>query len=52
MRCVWVEAYAGSERMRMGPAAIRAVRPAVDRTLAGTSSWLRVVREKAERAAP
>jgi Methylene-tetrahydrofolate reductase C terminal len=48
MRCVWVQAYEGSERMRNGPAAIRAVRPPVDRTLAGTSSWLRVARMKAE----
>jgi hypothetical protein len=47
MRCVWVEAYAGSERMRKGAAAIRAVRPPVDRTLIGSSSWLRVAREKA-----
>ncbi|WP_249138235.1 methylenetetrahydrofolate reductase C-terminal domain-containing protein [Phenylobacterium montanum] len=52
MRCVWVEAYAGSERMRKGPEAIRAVRPPVDRTLAGTSSWLRVARQRAEGAAP
>ena len=52
MRCVWVEAYAGSQRMKKGPAAIRAVRGPVDSTLAGTSSWLRVAREKAERAAP
>jgi len=47
MRCVWVEAVAGSERMRQGGAAIRAVRPPVDRTLVGTSSWLRVARDKA-----
>jgi hypothetical protein len=47
MRCVWVEAYEGSQRMRRGRDAIRAVRPAVDRRLAGTSSWLRVAREKA-----
>ena len=46
MRCVWVEAVEGSTRMRHGPAAIRAVRPPVDRTLAGTSSWLRVARAK------
>ncbi len=52
MRCVWVEAYAGSERMREGPAAIRAVRGPVDRTLAGTSTWLHVARDKAEHAAP
>jgi Methylene-tetrahydrofolate reductase C terminal len=47
MRCVWVEAVAGSERMRRGGDAIRAVRPPVDRTLVGTSSWLRVARDKA-----
>lgn len=47
MRCVWVEAWDGSQRMRRGREAIRAVRPAVDRRLSGTSSWLRVAREKA-----
>ena len=47
MRCVWVEAWEGSQRMRRGAEAIRAVRPAVDRRLEGTSSWLRVAREKA-----
>ena len=49
MRCVWVEAWEGSQRMRRGRDTIRAVRPAVDRRLAGTSSWLRVAREKAAR---
>ena len=47
MRCVWVEAWEGSGRMQHGRDAIRTVRPAVDRRLAGTSSWLRVAREKA-----
>jgi Methylene-tetrahydrofolate reductase C terminal len=47
MRCVWVEAWEGSRRMRAGREAMRAVRPAVDRRLAGTSSWLRVARLKA-----
>ena len=47
MRCVWVEAFEGSRRMRRGGDAIRVVRPPVDRRLAGTSSWLRVAREKA-----
>jgi hypothetical protein len=47
MRCVWVEAWEGSQRMRGGAEAIREVRPAVDRRLEGTSSWLRVAREKA-----
>jgi len=51
MRCVWVEAWDGSQRMRRGRESIRAVRPAVDRRLAGTSSWLRVAREKAARPA-
>jgi Methylene-tetrahydrofolate reductase C terminal len=50
MRCVWVAAWEGSQRMRSGRDAIRAVRPAVDRRLLGTSSWLRVARTKA--AAP
>ena len=47
MRCVWVEAWDGSQRMRRGRDAIHVVRPAVDRRLAGTSSWLRIAREKA-----
>jgi hypothetical protein len=47
MRCVWVEAWEGSRRMRAGREAIRAVRPPVDRRLAGTSAWLRVARLKA-----
>jgi hypothetical protein len=49
MRCVWVEAYEGSKRMVGGPALIRELRQPVDRRLAGTSSWLRVAREKAKR---
>jgi hypothetical protein len=46
MRCVWVEAWEGSKRMRGGTAAIRAISPAVDRRLIGSSSWLAVAREK------
>ncbi len=45
MRCVWVEAWEGSGRMRNG-AAMGQVQPAVDFRLRGSSSWLRVVREK------
>lgn len=45
MRCVWVEAFAGSERMRDGKA-IRVVQIAVDRRLEGRSSWLKVARDK------
>ena len=47
MRCVWVEAFEGSRRMRRGGDALRTVRPPVDRRLAGTSSWLRVARDEA-----
>ena len=47
MPCVWVEAFAGSERMVEGKQAIRVVQFAVDRRLQGRSSWLRVAREKA-----
>ena len=45
MRCVWVEAVAGSARMREGRAAVHVVQFAVDRRLAGRSSWLAVARE-------
>jgi hypothetical protein len=47
MRCVWMEAVAGSQRMRDGSAAIQVVQFAVDRRLQGQSSWLKVAREKA-----
>jgi len=46
MRCVWVEAFAGAERVRGGLEAIRVVQEPVDRRLVGTSAWLRVVREQ------
>src|ERR1700693_386590 len=45
MMCVWVEAFAGAQRIPGGLDAIRAVQPAVDRRLEGSSSWLRVARE-------
>ncbi len=52
MRCVWVEAWAGSQRMRAN-AAILDVQKPVTHSLKGTSSWLRVVQEKAaERQQP
>jgi hypothetical protein len=47
MRCVWVEAVAGSARIPDGTAALERVQVAVDRRLQGKSSWLRVVREHA-----
>jgi len=46
MKCVWVEAIAGSARMRDGSAALHVVQFAVDRRLEGRSSWLAVAREK------
>lgn len=47
MRCVWVEAWDGAARMTKGHQ-INEVQPPVDRTLKGSSSWLRVAREKVE----
>ncbi len=47
MRCVWVEAWEGSRRMREGKAAILVVQPPVDSRLIGSSSWLNVARAKA-----
>lgn len=46
MKCVWAAAWDGSTRMK-GGAKIREVLPPVDRSLKGSSSWLRVSREKA-----
>jgi hypothetical protein len=47
MRCVWVEAWDGAQRMPEGLERIRVVQPPVNRELEGSSSWLRVAREKA-----
>jgi hypothetical protein len=53
MKCVWVQAYQGSERIPGGVDALRQVQHAVDQRGQGRSSWLRVVREKvAARSAP
>lgn len=45
IRCVWVEAWEGAQKMR-DKQAICVVQPPVDSQLQGTSSWLRVVRQK------
>ena len=45
MRCVWVEAWRGSQKMR-DPAAIQQVQIPVNNLLKGSSSWLRVVRHE------
>lgn len=50
MRCVWVMAWEGAGRMR-GGGQIKDVQPPVNRSLEGSSSWLRVAREKAARPA-
>jgi hypothetical protein len=46
MKCVWLDAVAGSARIAGGAQALAAVQVAVDRRLQGRSSWLRVVRER------
>ena len=46
MKCVWLEAVAGSTRIPGGADALGSVQAAVDRRLQGRSSWLRVVRER------
>lgn len=46
MKCVWVLAWDGAQLMRDGDR-IGKVLPPVDHTLQGSSSWLRVAREKA-----
>ena len=46
MKCVWVEAVAGSARIAGGREELARVQGAVDRRLQGHSSWLRVVRQR------
>ena len=46
MKCVWLEAVAGSARIPGGMDALGQVQVAVDRRLQGRSSWLRVVRQR------
>jgi len=49
MKCVWVQAYQGAERIPNGVAAMSRVQFAVDQRAQGSSSWLRVAREKNEK---
>jgi Methylene-tetrahydrofolate reductase C terminal len=51
MRCVWVEGFAGSQRMQEGREKIQVVQWAVDRRLQDKSSWLKVMREQGGGAA-
>jgi hypothetical protein len=46
MKCVWIDAWEGAARMKRGDR-ISTVQPPVDRSLEGSSSWLRVAREVA-----
>jgi methylene-tetrahydrofolate reductase-like protein len=47
MKCVWVQAWEGAQRMSGGMAILEVQKP-VDNRLKGHSSWLRVLREKTE----
>lgn len=47
MKCVWVEAWAGSRNMQAGER-IQVVQQPVDFRLKGTSSWLSVVRKQTQ----
>ena len=51
MRCVWVEAWEGSLRMRNGDA-IRQVQVAFDHRVTGRSSWLEAARRRSAHEAP
>ena len=50
MRCVWVDAWEGSRRMRGGDE-ILSVQVSIDNRLQGRSSWIREVREKVHQRA-
>lgn len=52
MRCVWMDALEGAARIEHGMRRIAIVQAPVDHTLRGSSSWLRVVREKTSRPPP
>jgi hypothetical protein len=46
MKCVWVAAWEGSQRIPGGVESLRTVQFAVDRRLEGRSSWLRALRPR------
>ncbi len=50
MRCVWVEAWAGSQRMRAGMRIVEIQQP-VDHSIKGSSAWMRLIRERAANSA-
>ena len=49
MRCVWVDAWDGSRRMRHGDR-IHLVQPQLNNNLKGSSTWLRAARDPRARA--
>jgi hypothetical protein len=46
MKCVWVAAWEGGQRIPGGVESMRTVQFAVDRRLEGRSSWLRALRQR------
>ena len=46
MKCVWVAAWEGSQRIPGGVESLRTVQFAADRRLEGRSSWLRALRQR------
>ena len=44
MRCVWIEAFEGSQRMAEGKQAFKIVQFALDSRLKGKSSWLQMAK--------
>ena len=46
MRCVWIEAFEGSQRMAEGKQAFKIVQFALDSRLKGKSSWLQMAKRK------
>ena len=46
MKCVWVAAWEGGQRISGGVESMRTVQFAVDRRLEGRSSWLRALRQR------
>ena len=48
MRCVWVLAWEGNQRLGEGHELLQVVQPPVDHELIGRSAWLREVRIKVE----
>jgi len=46
MRCVWLEAWDGSQRMKAGRLAINIIQVPIDNRNLKKSSWLRIARQK------